>query len=77
MKFNLGVYNKLDKDDKTAYFTSFETSQKKSPFTPISKKRGLQKQKPPKKGPTNTPKRMPLPVWQDRDVKNRGTKLNP
>lgn len=30
MKFNLGVYSKLGKDDKTAYASSFETSQKKS-----------------------------------------------
>ena len=29
-----------------------------------------------KKAMANMP-RQPLPIWQDRDVKNRGTKLNP
>jgi hypothetical protein len=55
MKFNLGVYHKLSKDDKTEYASSFETTQKKSPFTPMAI----------------------IKTWQDRNVKNRGTKLNP
>jgi len=53
MKFNLGVYHKLSKDDKTAYASSFEISQKKSPMQPR-----MFKIKPPKKQKQskNTPK---------------------
>ena len=63
MKFNLGVYHKLGKDDKTAYASSFETSQKKSPMQLRMAK--IKKRK-----------KSLIQAWEDRNTSNQGTKLN-
>ena len=68
LKFDKEFYNMLDAEDKKHYM---------SQDPEITRSFKLIKQQPkPVKGPTDTPKRMPLPVWQDRNVFNRGSKLN-
>lgn len=63
LKFNKGLYDRLDAEDKKAYMST-------DPIMPgINVKSFLSKVQQKKK-----PK---LPVWQDRDVKKRKTKLNP
>jgi hypothetical protein len=66
-KFNPDLYKMLDSEDKKHYMSK--------DFLPTRSYKLRQQQ--PKKGPTDTPKRMPLPVWQDRNLSNQGTKLNP
>ena len=69
-KFNPDLYKMFDSEDKKHYMSK--------DFLPVGSYKLKQKQqKQPKKGPTDTPKRMPLPVWQDRNPSNQGTKLNP
>jgi hypothetical protein len=67
-KFNLGVYKKLTKDDANAYASSFETSNKKSALQ-SSFKKTLKSRK--------TKGQARLKSWEDRNLINRGTKLNP
>ena len=66
-EFNLGVYKKLTKDDANAYASSFETSNTKSALQSSFKKR--------LKG--RVQKKAMLKSWEDRNLMNRGTKLNP
>ena len=66
LKFDKKFYNMLDAEDKKHYMSQ----------DPVMKRSiRLREQRKPVKGPTDTPKRMPLPIWQDRDVSKRGTKL--
>ena len=61
-KFNKGLYDRLDAEDKKAYMST-------DPIMPgINAKSFLARQR---------QNRAKLPVWQDRDVKKRKTKLNP
>ena len=71
LKFDKKFYNMLDAEDKKHYMSQ----------DPLMPRIAMFRGKPKKYGePQNKRKplpRQPLPVWQDRDVKKRGTKLNP
>ena len=67
LKFDKKFYNMLDAEDKKHYMSQDPV---------MTRSFRLIKQQKPVKG-TDAPRRTPLPIWQDRDVSNRGTKLNP
>lgn len=68
LKFDKKFYNMLDAEDKKHYMAQDPLMPRIAMFRGKSKQYGKSQSKKP---------RQPLPVWQDRDVKKRGTKLNP
>ena len=59
-RFNKGLYDRLDAEDKKAYMSTDPI------MSSINAKSFLARQR---------QDRAKLPVWQDRDVKKRGSKL--
>ena len=71
LKFNKEFYNMLDAEDKKHYMSQDPLMPRLA--TRITKSIAKQVY-----GKSQSKKpRQPLPIWQDRDVSNRGTKLNP
>ena len=70
-RMNMDLLSRFDTEDKKNYGLSIDYQ-----ITQAIMKNRLKEPLKPIKG-TDGPKRTPLPIWQDRDVSNRGTKLNP